>query len=526
MVRAFRWLTLIKSVLMHFDSILIGMGPSFGSAAVDGYYVRVFIESGLIGLVAFFAFLRSLTKSRSDQSGAFREFVIVLIVTASFIDIFASYKTMLFLWLWNGMNEFDRTNRVRLRLTPSFAAGAKTYRKSELKVSLSSHTGNSQHGVKVGIQIRADHGSKTGGDIALAKAFGERLTSSGFQVELLSTAEAVLRLRPRLLIAFNLDQMLELFDICAAAKRCGAEVAVYALHHPSKGVRAYLKSGLAGARAWVAGFVGNNPAKYFYTMALLRGFRRMNPLAIKYFFLGHQRLIRDLAPMIDYLLVSGPSELAELQAEFPDLCNATIRIVPHPLTLPDVAVPNENPFESDKWQRHFFVGGRIESRKNQNSVLRVAGEVPDAEFIFAGQPNETDPKYCAEFHRLLAITPNCRWVGQLNMAALMQHLAYADAVVSPSWFEVMSLINLYAHALETPIISAKHTYDLDILHDGVTRYDPEAKGALLNALQAAAVRNQCSTTTPPRRLQQFSASTWAGFDEFTRYIGERLGEVQ
>jgi hypothetical protein len=107
MVRAFRWLTLIKSTLMHFDSTLIGMGPSFGSAAVDGYYVRVFIESGLIGLVAFFAFLRSLTNSPNDQSGAFREFVIVLIVTASFIDIFASYKTMLFLWLWNGMNEFQ-----------------------------------------------------------------------------------------------------------------------------------------------------------------------------------------------------------------------------------------------------------------------------------------------------------------------------------------------------------------------------------------------------------------------------------
>jgi hypothetical protein len=107
MIRAFRWSALIKSSLAHYDSILIGMGPSFGSAAVDGYYVRVFIETGIAGLLAFFLFLRALLKPRGEQSASFREFAVILILTACFIDIFASYKTMLLLWLWNGMNEAE-----------------------------------------------------------------------------------------------------------------------------------------------------------------------------------------------------------------------------------------------------------------------------------------------------------------------------------------------------------------------------------------------------------------------------------
>lgn len=117
MIRAFRWSTLIKSALAHYDSILIGLGPSFGSAAIDGYFVRVFVETGLAGLATFLAFLRVLTKSKADKSGAFREFVLVLIVTACFIDIFSSYKAMLLLWLWSGMNEYEsrtRENAYRL----------------------------------------------------------------------------------------------------------------------------------------------------------------------------------------------------------------------------------------------------------------------------------------------------------------------------------------------------------------------------------------------------------------------------
>jgi len=106
MVRVYRWATLVKTTVSHMDSIVIGLGPSFGSVAVDGYYVRLFAEGGLAGLLMFLFCIRALIKPQAGVSTAFREFVIIVVVTAFFIDIFTSYKTMILLWLWHGMNEY------------------------------------------------------------------------------------------------------------------------------------------------------------------------------------------------------------------------------------------------------------------------------------------------------------------------------------------------------------------------------------------------------------------------------------
>jgi hypothetical protein len=113
MLRVFRWASLVKSTAGHADSMLIGLGPSFGSAAVDGYFVRVFAETGLLGVATFLLFLWTMVRRGNDETGAFSEFIIILIVTGCFIDIFASYKTMLLLWLWNGMNEYEWGQREK-----------------------------------------------------------------------------------------------------------------------------------------------------------------------------------------------------------------------------------------------------------------------------------------------------------------------------------------------------------------------------------------------------------------------------
>lgn len=106
MARIVRWLALIKSTLAQFDSIVLGMGPAFAWVAVDGQFVRIFIETGVLGLLAFFWFLKAVMKSQSDPGGAFREYVLIVALSALFIDTFTSYKTMALLWLWHGMNEF------------------------------------------------------------------------------------------------------------------------------------------------------------------------------------------------------------------------------------------------------------------------------------------------------------------------------------------------------------------------------------------------------------------------------------
>ncbi|MHB1701289.1 MAG: hypothetical protein ACYCSN_14355 [Acidobacteriaceae bacterium] len=112
-IRILRWTSLIKSTLAGVGSTLIGLGPSFGSAAVDGYFVRVFIETGLFGLAAFFAFAIALLRERKNSSWPFREYVFIMLATACFIDIFVSYKPMLLLWLWHGMHQF-KTKKEQL----------------------------------------------------------------------------------------------------------------------------------------------------------------------------------------------------------------------------------------------------------------------------------------------------------------------------------------------------------------------------------------------------------------------------
>jgi hypothetical protein len=112
-LRVFRWASLIKSTLAGIDSTLIGLGPSFGTTAVDGYYVRVFTETGLLGLAAFAAFAVALIRERQTSSWPFREYVFIMLATGCFIDIFVSYKPMLLLWLWHGMNQVQVAKRSR-----------------------------------------------------------------------------------------------------------------------------------------------------------------------------------------------------------------------------------------------------------------------------------------------------------------------------------------------------------------------------------------------------------------------------
>ena len=115
--RLFRWATLIKSTLSGSDSVVFGLGPSFGTAAVDGYFVRLFIETGMLGLLLFGWFAWTILFRDGSASLPFREYFFIMLATGCFIDIFVSYKSMLLLWLWHGMCRYRYEVRLRrLRL--------------------------------------------------------------------------------------------------------------------------------------------------------------------------------------------------------------------------------------------------------------------------------------------------------------------------------------------------------------------------------------------------------------------------
>jgi hypothetical protein len=110
LTRVFRWTSLIKSTLNRFDTFMIGLGPSFGTTAVDGYFVRVFAETGFLGLLMFGWFAKAVLAWSERYSSAFHEYAFILLVTGCFIDIFTSYKPMLLLWLWHGALQFKHNS--------------------------------------------------------------------------------------------------------------------------------------------------------------------------------------------------------------------------------------------------------------------------------------------------------------------------------------------------------------------------------------------------------------------------------
>ncbi|MFE8117182.1 hypothetical protein [Brenneria goodwinii] len=99
-IRFTRWVTLIKTACSDTMSFLIGLGPSYAGKAVDGNYVRIFIETGIIGIFTYIIFLFSFFKHVKDK--LLINYIIILVVTALFIDIFVTFKAMFLFWTFYG----------------------------------------------------------------------------------------------------------------------------------------------------------------------------------------------------------------------------------------------------------------------------------------------------------------------------------------------------------------------------------------------------------------------------------------
>jgi hypothetical protein len=129
LIRFNKWLVLVVSTFN--ESLIFGLGPSFASVGVDGYFIRVFAETGLIGLIIYLKVIYDIHSfSRATNSLLLRRYILVLLITGLFIDIFVSFKPMMLLWLFYGY---------------SYASAAKVYKKNNPNINvgnLSSHVGD------------------------------------------------------------------------------------------------------------------------------------------------------------------------------------------------------------------------------------------------------------------------------------------------------------------------------------------------------------------------------------------------
>ncbi|WP_261903463.1 hypothetical protein [Vibrio fortis] len=104
-IRFYRWLILVKTVFSEPSTAIIGLGPSFASLAVDGHYIRVLTESGLIGLAVFIFFI--LTIYRRTSNLFIKQMIALMCLSALFIDIFVAIKPMIMFWFLIGYHYKD-----------------------------------------------------------------------------------------------------------------------------------------------------------------------------------------------------------------------------------------------------------------------------------------------------------------------------------------------------------------------------------------------------------------------------------
>ena len=102
MLRFTRWRLLLARQDDRPATRLLGLGPGAGSQAVDGYYIRLLVETGWIGLGLYLGFLAAMVMGAWRRDRTLLLYLVVLVVSAVFVDVLVAAKAMTLLWILVG----------------------------------------------------------------------------------------------------------------------------------------------------------------------------------------------------------------------------------------------------------------------------------------------------------------------------------------------------------------------------------------------------------------------------------------
>jgi hypothetical protein len=97
-MRIHKWCYALKIYYLNPECYLQGIGPGFGFAGLDGGWVRIFTETGLLGLLAYALLFRNLSK----LSPAVKAMMMAFYINMIFFDAYLAYKPMSLLFLIAG----------------------------------------------------------------------------------------------------------------------------------------------------------------------------------------------------------------------------------------------------------------------------------------------------------------------------------------------------------------------------------------------------------------------------------------
>jgi hypothetical protein len=113
-IRMFKWAEVVKTMLAQPWTIwILGVGPGGIGIALDGGWLRLIVETGVVGTVAFLILMRKISMLSASCLMA----ILALAVNMLMIDSHMAYKVMAFLFLLAGTG-------VQRRFDPATAVGS------------------------------------------------------------------------------------------------------------------------------------------------------------------------------------------------------------------------------------------------------------------------------------------------------------------------------------------------------------------------------------------------------------------
>jgi hypothetical protein len=114
-MRIRKWCYVLKIYVTHPETYLQGVGPGFAFAGLDGGYLRILVENGIVGVLLFWNFFKCIAK-KSPQLMAM---VVAFAINMVFFDVYIAYKPMSLLFLVAGMTWGTEARKSVLQAVPA-----------------------------------------------------------------------------------------------------------------------------------------------------------------------------------------------------------------------------------------------------------------------------------------------------------------------------------------------------------------------------------------------------------------------
>lgn len=328
-------------------------------------------------------------------------------------------------------------------------------------------------------------------------------------------ADAGLRTRPGAIHHLvNVDRPL---DFLNALSRCGTQTVVSAIHHSLARIRAmqrgvgrdrradFLPEPVRERLAYARRACGAGPASRSAVSLVRTAKTALDPRPM-------WGRLGSALNQVECVILLAEQERLDLMAD--SGWTGTNGVI-----IPNGVPPSEGRANLPWHQRtrNVIVVGRIEPRKRQLEIARVARELGIA-VTFVGPAR--DDAYGSAFRQVVASGGSCEWLGPQSAENTVALISTARVLLNASWVEVQSLVDIEAATAGCWVVTSPTGSSREWLGSAVERMDTDDLSILLARAQERASGDRAPV--PTSYNQSWAATGEALLNIYARLANNRL----